>query len=136
MNKILFLAFTFLLLSPLATLFAVEPTKPNVIIILADDLGYDDVGCYWTPDKRPGFEKIRTPNIDRLAAEGARFTDYYAPSSVCTPSRAALMTGCYPVRVGLPGILFPASPTGLNPDEVTLAAVSYTHLTLPTKRIV
>jgi arylsulfatase A len=97
--------------------------KPNVIVILTDDLGYDDVGCYWTPDKRPGFEKIQTPNIDRLAAEGARFTDYYAPSSDCTPSRAALMTGCYPVRVGLPGILFPASPTGLNPNEVTLAEI-------------
>ena len=97
--------------------------KPNVIVILTDDLGYDDVGCYWTPDKRPGFEKIQTPNIDRLAAEGARFTDYYAPSSVCSPSRAALMTGCYPMRVGFPGILFPASLSGLNPDEVTLAEI-------------
>ena len=97
--------------------------KPNVIVILTDDLGYDDVGCYWTPDKRPGFEKIQTPNIDRLAAEGARFTDYYAPSSVCSPSRAALMTGCYPVRVRFPGILFPASLSGLNPDEVTLAEI-------------
>jgi len=103
----------------------VEPASkpPNVIVILADDLGYDDLGCYWTPDNRPGFEKIQTPNIDRLAAEGVRFTDYYAPSSVCSPSRAALMTGCYPVRVGFPGILFPASLTGLNPDEVTLAEV-------------
>ncbi len=97
--------------------------KPSVIVILTDDLGYDDVGCYWTPDKRPGFEKIETPNIDRLAAEGARFTDYYAPSSVCSPSRAALMTGCYPMRVGFPGILFPASLSGLNPDEVTLAEI-------------
>ena len=97
--------------------------KPNVIVIITDDLGYDDVGCYWTPDKRPGFEKIQTTNIDRLAAEGVRFTDYYAPSSVCSPSRAALMTGCYPVRVGLPGILFAASPIGLNPDEVTLAEI-------------
>ena len=97
--------------------------KPNVIVIITDDLGYDDVGCYWTPDKRPGFEKIQTTNIDRLAAEGVRFTDYYAPSSVCSPSRAALMTGCYPVRVGFPGILFAASPIGLNPDEVTLAEI-------------
>jgi len=114
-----------LLLAPLAVLNAADATakKPNVIVILTDDLGYDDVGCYWTPDKRPGFEKILTPNIDRLAAEGARFTDYYAPSSVCSPSRAALMTGCYPVRVGFPGILFPSSPTGLNPDEVTLAEI-------------
>ena len=114
-----------LLLAPLAVLNAADAPakKPNVIVILTDDLGYDDVGCYWTPDKRPGFEKIQTPNIDRLAVEGVRFTDYYAPSSVCSPSRAALMTGCYPVRVGFPGILFPASPTGLNPDEVTLAEI-------------
>jgi len=114
-----------LLLAPLVVLTAAdEPAKkPNVIVILTDDLGYDDVGCYWTPDKRPGFEKIQTPNIDRLAIEGARFTDYYAPSSVCTPSRAALMTGCYPVRVGIPGIFFPASLAGLNPDEVTLAEI-------------
>jgi len=120
-----FTLLTTLLLVPLAALHAAEKisNKPNVIVILADDLGYDDVGCYWTPDNRPGFEKIQTPNIDRLAAEGARFTDYYAPSSVCSPSRAALMTGCYPVRVGIPGIFFPASPTGLNPDEVTLAEV-------------
>ena len=118
------------LLSHAAEAHAADATKvehaskpPNVIVILADDLGYDDLGCYWTPDNRPGFEKIQTPNIDRLAAEGVRFTDYYAPSSVCSPSRAALMTGCYPVRVGIPGILFPASPTGLNPDEVTLAEV-------------
>ena len=92
-----------LLLAPLVTLHAASPVppKPNILVILTDDLGYDDVGCYWMPDNRPGFEKIRTPNLDRLAAEGARFTDYYAPSSVCTPSRAALMTGCYPVRVGM-----------------------------------
>ena len=92
-----------LLLAPLVTLHAASPVppKPNILVILTDDLGYDDVGCYWTPGNRPGFEKIRTPNLDRLAAEGARFTDYYAPSSVCTPSRAALMTGCYPVRVGM-----------------------------------
>jgi arylsulfatase A len=119
-----FTLLTTLLLAPLAALTAADiGAKPNVIVILTDDLGYDDVGCYWTPDKRPGFEKIQTPNIDRLAAEGARFTDYYAPSSVCSPSRAALMSGCYPVRVGFPGILFPAFLTGLNPDEVTLAEI-------------
>ena len=67
-----------LLLAPLVTLHAASPvpTKPNILVILTDDLGYDDVGCYWTPDNRPGFEKIRTPNLDRLAAEGARFTDF------------------------------------------------------------
>ena len=81
---------TTLLLAPLAALHAAEKinNKPNILVILTDDLGYDDVGCYWTPDKRLGFEKIQTPNIDRLAAEGARFTDYYAPSSVCSrPAR-------------------------------------------------
>jgi len=104
--------------------------KPNIIVILTDDLGYDDVGCYWTPDNRPGFEKIQTPNIDRLAAEGARFTDYYAPSPVCSPSRAALMTGCYPERVGMSrfgpegmAVLMPRHMEGLNPNEVTLAEV-------------
>ena len=104
--------------------------KPNVIVILTDDLGYDDVGCYWTPDKRPGFEKIQTPNIDRLAAEGARFTDFYSPAPVCTPSRAALMTSCYPVRVGMSsfgrngdGVLAQQHLEGLNPDEVTLAEI-------------
>jgi len=121
-----------LLLVPLAALPAAEKKSdnPNVIVILTDDLGYDDVGCYWTPDNRPGFEKIRTPNIDRLAAEGARFTDYYAPSPVCTPSRAALMTGCYPERLGMSRfgpegmvVLMPKHMEGLNPDEVTLAKI-------------
>ena len=108
-----------LLLAPLAVLTAADAPakKPNVIVILTDDLGYDDVGCYWTPDKRPGFEKIQTPNIDRLAAEGARFTDYYAPSSVCSPSRAALMTGCYPVRVGFPGSSSQRPRLGLTPTR-------------------
>jgi arylsulfatase A len=104
--------------------------KPNVIVILTDDLGYNDLGCYWMPDSRPGFEKIRTPNLDRLAAEGARFTDFYSPAPVCTPSRAALMTGCYPVRVGMSSfgrnggvVLSEAHVEGLNPDEVTLAEI-------------
>jgi arylsulfatase A len=129
-----FTLLTTLLLAPLAAVNgADEPKparKPNILVILTDDLGYDDVGCYWTPDNRPGFEKIRTPNIDRLAAEGARFTDYYAPSSVCTPSRAALMTGCYPERVGMSRfgpegmvVLMPRHMEGLNPDEVTLAKI-------------
>ena len=125
-----------LLLMPLAALQAadaskpVSKSKPNILFILTDDLGYDDVGCYWMPDNRPGFEKIQTPNIDRLAVEGVRFTDYYAPSSVCTPSRAALLTGCYPVRVGMSSfgpkgadVLSNAHAEGLNPEEVTLAKI-------------
>ena len=66
-------------------------TKPNIVLILADDLGYGDLGCY-------GATKIKTPNIDRLAAEGVRFTQGYAPSSTCTPSRFSLLTGEYAWR--------------------------------------
>jgi arylsulfatase A-like enzyme len=67
---------------------------PNVIIILADDQGYADLGCY-------GSFKIKTPRIDKMAAEGMRFTDFYAPAPVCTPTRAGLLTGCHPQRLGL-----------------------------------
>ncbi len=95
---------------------------PNFVIILCDNLGYGDVGCY-------GSRKHRTPNIDRMAAEGTRFTDFYSTSGVCTPSRASLLTGCYPRRVGLDltqpdgWVLRPVSPNGLNPNEVTIAEV-------------
>ncbi|MFA7369010.1 MAG: sulfatase-like hydrolase/transferase, partial [Kiritimatiellales bacterium] len=65
--------------------------RPNVVIILADDLGYTDTGCY-------GAEKIQTPNIDRLAKEGMRFTDAHSPAAVCSPSRYGLLTGQYPFR--------------------------------------
>src|SRR5512135_3769528 len=67
---------------------------PNFVIIFADDLGYGDLGCY-------GHPTIRTPNLDRMAAEGMRFTDFYSAAEVCTPSRAALLTGRYPVRSGM-----------------------------------
>ena len=91
----------------------------NVVLIFCDDLGYGDLGCY-------GSTVNRTPNIDRLAAEGQRFTDFYSSSPVCTPSRASLMTGCYPRRVGLHEdatghwVLIPRSRRGLSPDETTL----------------
>jgi len=88
---------------------------PNFIFLLADDLGYADLGCY-------GSDKIATPNLDRMAAEGIRFNDFYTGEPVCTPTRAALMTGCYPKRVGLHRhVLFPTSKTGLNPSEITVA---------------
>ncbi len=91
-----------------------ENQRPNFVIVFIDDMGYADVGCF-------GAEGYETPNIDRLAAEGTRFTDFYAASSVCTPSRAALMTGCYPQRVGLPNVLGPRAKIGISDEEVTIA---------------
>lgn len=99
---------------------------PNVILILADDQGYNDLGCYGSPT-------IRTPNIDRMAEQGMRFTDFYSPAPVCTPTRGGLLTGCHPQRLGLglvenekpngdPGhVLYSRSRHGLNPDEITIA---------------
>jgi len=90
---------------------------PNVIIIFCDDLGYGDLGCY-------GATRIATPHIDRLAAEGRRFTNFYVASPLCSPSRAALMTGCYPARVGLANfVLRPGATRGLAPSEITIAEV-------------
>jgi arylsulfatase A-like enzyme len=101
-------------------------SRPNFIIILCDNLGYGDVGCF-------GSELHKTPNIDRMAAEGMQFTDFYATSGVCTPSRASLMTGCYPRRVNMHisedggAVLRPVSRKGLNPDEVTVAELLKTR---------
>jgi len=88
-------------------------SKPNIILINCDDLGYGDLGCY-------GAEVHKTSHLDRLAAEGMRFTDHHVGSPVCSASRAALLTGCYPQRVGMPGVLFPGQDIGLHPDEETL----------------
>jgi arylsulfatase A len=89
--------------------------KPNFIIIFTDDQGYNDLGCF-------GSKKIKTPHLDRMAEEGRRFTSFYVPCSVCSPSRAALLTGCYPKRVGMhKHVLFPSSKHGLNPEELTIA---------------
>src|SRR5687768_13386624 len=100
---------------------------PNVVIIYTDDQGYNDVGCYGSPI-------IKTPRLDRMAAEGMRFTDAYSPAPVCTPSRAGLLTGCHPQRLGLSRIkgeaektgedrfvLYPNSQHGLNLNEITIA---------------
>jgi arylsulfatase len=86
---------------------------PNIVLILVDDLGYGDLGCF-------GAKDIRTPHLDRLAAQGTRFTDFYVAQAVCTASRAALLTGCYPNRVGMQGALNHTSRFGLNPSEWTL----------------
>lgn len=94
-----------------------DARPPNLVVLFADDLGYGDLGCY-------GHPSIRTPHLDRMAAEGVRFTDVYA-APVCTPSRAALLTGRYPLRSGMTSdrrrVLFPNSTGGLPQEEVTLA---------------
>jgi arylsulfatase A-like enzyme len=94
------------------------PSKPNVILMLTDDLGYSDIGCY-------GARKVKTPHIDRLAAEGVRFTDFHTAASICSPSRAAFLTGAYPQRAGLYMGINPNRTAhwflGLHPDEITVA---------------
>lgn len=93
---------------------ALEIRPPNFIIILADDMGYADLGCF-------GSTRNRTPHLDRLAAEGMKFTDFHVVSSACSASRAGLMTGCYPKRIGMPTVLNENHRIGLNPEEQTLA---------------
>ena len=89
--------------------------KSNFIVIFTDDQGYGDLGCY-------GSETIKTPHIDRMAKEGRKFTNFLVPTALCTPSRAALLTGCYPKRIGMHRwVLLPQSNSGLNPDEYTIA---------------
>ncbi len=99
---------------------AADKRKLNFVIILADDLGYGDLGCY-------GHPSIRTPNLDRMAAEGVRFTDFYVAAEVCTPSRAALLTGRYPIRSGMAHnqfrVLRRESTGHLPDDEITIASL-------------
>ncbi len=87
---------------------------PNIVIIYADDLGYGDLGCF-------GANDIATPNIDRLADEGIKFTSFYSAAHVCSPSRAALLTGRIPQRMGIDSVFFPESFTGMPTTEVTMA---------------
>src|SRR6056297_2873878 len=109
MIRSLFIFLAFALLLPLVTS---AEERPNFIIIYCDDLGYNDIGPF-------GSENHRTPNLDRMAAEGRIFTDFYVTSGVCSPSRASLMTGSYPQRVGLhqneegKWVLFPGNSRGL-----------------------
>ena len=101
-------------------------SKPNFIIIFTDDLGYGDLGCY-------GSTIHQTPHVDKMASNGVLFTDFYVTAPVCTPSRASLLTGCYPKRIDMDvnekpadqfrAVLTPQSPKGLNPTEVTIAEV-------------
>jgi len=97
--------------------------KPNIILIMADDLGYGDIGCY-------GNTKIKTPNIDALAKGGLRFTDYHSNCPVCSPTRAALLTGRYQQRSGIEGVVYAKGPTrktGLALEETTFAEVLKRH---------
>ncbi|WP_236252927.1 sulfatase [Echinicola sp. 20G] len=114
-----FLPFLVLLILLDLSVFAQTPSsQPNIIVIFADDLGYGDLGCF-------GHPTIQTPYLDQMAHEGIRFTQFYVGANVCTPSRAALMTGRLPVRFGMAGhnrgVLFPDSSNGLPHDELTMA---------------
>jgi arylsulfatase A-like enzyme len=114
----------------LACLVARAEDRPNIIVLFADDLGYGDLGCF-------GATEIETPHLDRMAAEGRRFTDFYSAGPTCTPSRAGLLTGCYPVRVGFGDqigrtarggasrgrVLHSGATEGLHPDEITVAEI-------------
>jgi arylsulfatase A-like enzyme len=102
------------------TCTAESPAKPNIILIMADDLGYGDIGCY-------GNNTIKTPVLDQMAAEGMKFTSYYSNGAVCTPTRAALMTGNYQQRAGLEGVIYAAMDKrdegGLSQEEITMGEI-------------
>ena len=99
----------------LITALASHAKKPNFVIIFNDDMGYADLGCF-------GADKIKTPRIDQMAKEGRKFTSFYVASAVCSASRAALLTGCYPMRVGVRGVFFPNRGShGLEPMHFTIA---------------
>lgn len=108
------LAIASLLIFPAGLVAAAD--RPNIVLIFTDDLGYGDIDCFHPTE-------IRTPNINKLATEGTRFTDFYVAQAVCSASRAALMTGCYANRVGMAGALNHTSPTGINPNEKLLPEI-------------
>src|SRR5215218_6884202 len=110
MNRWIFLAPALLAVSSSCPAMAQEAAPPNIVFIMADDLGYGDLSCY-------GQKKFKTPNIDRLAAEGLRFTDYYAGATVCAPSRCVLMTGLHTGHCYIRG----NSKQFLRPGDVTVA---------------
>ncbi|MDP2193925.1 MAG: sulfatase-like hydrolase/transferase, partial [Alphaproteobacteria bacterium] len=81
-----------------------------------DDMGYGDLSCY-------GATQYKTPNLDRMAAQGIRFTNFLSAQAVCSASRAGILTGCYPNRIGISGALMPNAEIGLNPSEVTIPEI-------------
>ena len=95
---------------------AASAKSPNIVLIFMDDMGYADIGPF-------GAEGYETPNFDRMAKEGRKFTDFYVTQAVCSASRAGLLTGCYNVRVGINGALGPKSNIGINPEEITIAEI-------------
>lgn len=97
-----------------------HPEKPNVILVFIDDEGYGDVGCYGAT----GFD---TPNLDKMASQGMKFTNFYSAQPVCSASRAGLMTGCYPNRIGFSGALFPRDIIGINAKEYTMGEMFKDH---------
>jgi len=112
--------FATVLLLPVSNLFAAN-RPPNFIVILTDDQGYADVGCF-------GADDLATPNLDRMRAEGMRLTDFHIQASVCSPTRAALLTGVYPKRTGITGVLSPKKHThGLRKETPTIAEVLKPH---------
>jgi arylsulfatase len=99
---------------------AQKPRNPNIVLIFMDDLGYGDLSCY-------GATQYKTPNLDRMAAQGVRFTNFVSAQAVCSASRAGIMTGCYPNRVGISGALMPDAKIGLNPAEETIPEILKTR---------
>ncbi|MCH2388865.1 MAG: sulfatase-like hydrolase/transferase, partial [Opitutales bacterium] len=105
----------FFCLLPISLFGQIGTQRPNIVFIFIDDQGYYDLSCY-------GASEINTPRIDAMAKEGIRFTDYYAAAPICSPSRAGLLTGCYPRRIGMETWVHRAdSKRGINPDELTIA---------------
>ena len=101
---------------PILTLANFAPDHPNVVIIFIDDMGYGDIGPFGSDHS--------TPHLDRMAKEGMKLTDFYVSSAACTPSRSALLTGCYADRIGMgKSVVFPADKRGLNPKEITVAEI-------------
>ena len=101
-------------------IYAQKENTPNFIIIFCDDLGYGDLGVFGNPI-------IKTPNLDRMAYEGQKWTQFYVADPVCTPSRAALLTGRYPIRSGMTSselpVFFPFSSKGMKSEEITIAEI-------------